>query len=547
MNESVENRELKPGTKGKECGSGFVVVILLAILALGAYARFDNLGEFSFWTDELYHVVAARSVNDAGEPIVPGKGVYWRAYPVTAMTAFAFSHLGVSEGSARAPFVLVNLLFLVAFFLLIRRLFSPSIALMATFVLALSPHELQLAREVRMYSLFQLFYVTGSFLFFYALELRRHEVAHVRSVVSKHLLGILPFRITLFLGAGLLFLVAFWLQPLAVNFGLAVAAYCLVMMACLAYRMNVLTALISRYSMILAVLFSSIGIIWLVQPSLMGYFIEVAREKPAWDTHVDGYAYYSWLFLYYYPGFTFIYPLGVVLLTRNYGRKGLFVACAFLPLMIAHTSFYTGRVAERYITYIFPFFVIGACGVLEPLIAEGRKRLSSRWKSGSRFITAIIVLTVLPLMGLYTYPWLGEGINVTRWGMGPRWKEMSPLLEDISEDHVILTTWPREVYYYGGKFPDYILTKGYEYDGNGDHDVKIGDERVEVQYIRNSEQLKERLESGERLCVVATDWSFNNPDFLDDPMRDVVRAAMVQLRHGFDDRILVFLSPEEER
>ena len=47
------------------------------------------LGAFAFWTDELYHVVAARSLLETGTPYVPGYtgGVYTRALPITWLAA----------------------------------------------------------------------------------------------------------------------------------------------------------------------------------------------------------------------------------------------------------------------------------------------------------------------------------------------------------------------------------------------------------------------------------------------------------------------------
>jgi hypothetical protein len=507
-------------------GGKYVLIALLAILALGAFARFHNLGDFSFWTDELYHIVAAQSMLESGEPVIPGKGVYWRAYPVTAITAFVFSHVGVSEKSARTPFVLINMLFLVILFAVLARIFSPTIALAVTFVLALAPNELRLAREVRMYGLFQLLYVTASFLFFYGLERKQW------------------FRGGLFIATALLvLLVSASIQELTVNFALTLAAYCLVMGGYIAVKESFREALHSRYSLLLAALIVSAAAVLIVEPSLLSYFVAVAREKPAWDTHGDGLTYYSWFFFYNYPGFSFVYILGAVLLIGRYGRAGVFVVCSFIPLMIVHLTFFTGRVAERYISYIFPFFVIGVAGLFEPMYEMTRSKLSEYWREEARAWTIVLLLAILPVAYLFMHPWINEARYVTQWGMGPRWKEVSALIRDLSEDHVVITTWPREVLYYGGRFPDYILTQGYEFGGEENHEVQIGDHRVAVRYIRTSDQLVERIEARDRLCVIATDWSYANPDFLNDSIREVIESNLVPLRHEVDDRILIYTSP----
>src|SRR5262245_51592786 len=46
--------------------------LLLAILAGAIGVRSWRLGTFAFWTDELYHVIAARSLIETGTPFLPG-------------------------------------------------------------------------------------------------------------------------------------------------------------------------------------------------------------------------------------------------------------------------------------------------------------------------------------------------------------------------------------------------------------------------------------------------------------------------------------------
>jgi 4-amino-4-deoxy-L-arabinose transferase-like glycosyltransferase len=543
MNEIPVHTSSESGRGITRLGRQYALILFLGILALGTFARFYNLDKFSFWTDELYHVVAAQSVLEIGEPVVPGKGEYHRAYPVTAITAFAFSLFGESEGVARAPFVLINLLFLVVLFIILKSLFSLPIALITMFVLALSPNELRLAREVRMYSLFQLLYVSASFLFFYGLECGQGCDSNAATARPSHQSIRRGSRFLLLTGASTLFLGAAWIQPLAINFAFVIATYSLVMTGYLVLNGDLRGALTSRYALILGVIAAGIGAVWLAQPSSIDYFIEVARERPVWDTHGDSWGYYSWIFLYNYPGFTFVYLLGAALLIKRYGRTGVFVVCSFVPLIVLHTFFFTGRVAERYITYFFPFFIVGAVGLFEPLFEHIKIRLTELWRSGARVMTIWIVLAIVPAAYLYMHPWLSESRAVVEWGMGPKWKEMAGLLQKLSEDHVIMTTWPREVYFYGGRFPDYILTQGYEYNGTGDHELEIGKEKVNVRYIRNSDHIEEQIDASDRLCVVTTDWAYNNPDFLDESMRRVIETRLVPLEHHVDDRILVFKAP----
>ena len=113
----------------------------------------------------------------------------------------------------------MNLVFLAVAFLVTRRWFNVHLALIVTFVLAFSPHELRMGREVRMYGLLQLLYFSASALFFAGFEPTgaRGKEASARSWLPS------PRRVILLGCAAALFVLAYRTQPLAVNFGIALA------------------------------------------------------------------------------------------------------------------------------------------------------------------------------------------------------------------------------------------------------------------------------------------------------------------------------------
>ena len=77
------------------------IVFLIAILA-GSYLRFSGIGDWGFWTDELFHVFAARSFLTDGSFSIPWHPTeYTRAMPVTLLTALSFRIFGESEVTAR--------------------------------------------------------------------------------------------------------------------------------------------------------------------------------------------------------------------------------------------------------------------------------------------------------------------------------------------------------------------------------------------------------------------------------------------------------------
>src|SRR5438552_3074421 len=94
--------------------------LLAFSMAGGLFLRLHGIGRYGYWTDELFHVLAAESYLTDGRLSVPTLGEYTRAKPVTYITAAAFKLLGESEAAARLPFALINVVFIGAGFFLLR-------------------------------------------------------------------------------------------------------------------------------------------------------------------------------------------------------------------------------------------------------------------------------------------------------------------------------------------------------------------------------------------------------------------------------------------
>ena len=152
------------------CSKKWAVVLVLFFVVIGSVIRIQDLGKHGFWTDELLHVIGAKSLLETGSPLVPGKGEYTRAFPITCITALTIKLFGEKEATVRLPFVFFNILLIVIGFFLIHHLFNTNIALIFSFVMAFSPLEMVMSRECRMYSLFQLTYFIGSMIFFLGFE-----------------------------------------------------------------------------------------------------------------------------------------------------------------------------------------------------------------------------------------------------------------------------------------------------------------------------------------------------------------------------------------
>ena len=79
-----------------------VGIIFFTAIFAGSYLRFFGIGDRGFWTNELFHVFAARSyLTDGGFDIPWRPDEYTRAMPVTLLTALSFRIFGESEVTAR--------------------------------------------------------------------------------------------------------------------------------------------------------------------------------------------------------------------------------------------------------------------------------------------------------------------------------------------------------------------------------------------------------------------------------------------------------------
>jgi hypothetical protein len=283
----------------------------------------------------------------------------------------------------------------------------------------------------------------------------------------------------------------------------------------------------------------TVVIVGLAFPSVMADFVETAREKPPEETR-DPYYYYRWFFLENYPGFTFLYPLGAVLLIRQYGRRGLFVVCSFAPLMAAHITLFTARSAERYLVYILPFFLIPACHVVWTALQELWRRLAETWSAGRKVVAVALAATLVPAAGLVIHPWWEESRDLVRWGHRPNWKTMAGAFEAIAAVPVVVSTSPREMLLYAGRFPDYVLTNGFEYPEGGARTIRVGDATLEARWINEARKLEEVIERHQDIVVVVPDWAFENPAFLDSTMADVLNERLSWVEHDGDPGIYLY-------
>lgn len=129
---------------------------LLAILALAAFLRFNDLGEESLWVDELYSLSFV-SAEDAAEV---ASLTYAEDYhpPGYHLVLYSWRILaGESEAALRFPSAIAGVLSVLAIYLLGRRLYSEREGLAAALFMAVLRYPVFYSQEARSYSLVILF------------------------------------------------------------------------------------------------------------------------------------------------------------------------------------------------------------------------------------------------------------------------------------------------------------------------------------------------------------------------------------------------------
>src|SRR5688572_7773978 len=136
---------------------GRALWVVAAITLLGAATRAYDLGAKSFWSDELISLCHAGSIHDVRTFLTPFCG---NAHPpLYFLILKGWLAFGSGEAFLRSLSVIFAVAVIPASYLLARELAGRAAAIIASFLVAVSPFLLQYDREVRMYSLLTLLVV----------------------------------------------------------------------------------------------------------------------------------------------------------------------------------------------------------------------------------------------------------------------------------------------------------------------------------------------------------------------------------------------------
>ena len=135
--------------------TGLLLCVGVLALALGGFARFYDLGGAPLAEDEYYTANGIESILAEGVPALPGGGYYDRALLFQYAAAGFAKLFGPDPFAYRLPAALCGLLVGVLGFFYARRFGGSALGLAVAAALLLSSWEIEFARLVRFYTLFQ--------------------------------------------------------------------------------------------------------------------------------------------------------------------------------------------------------------------------------------------------------------------------------------------------------------------------------------------------------------------------------------------------------
>lgn len=494
-----------------------LAAVLLLGVAGGSFLRFHEIGKYGFWTDEFFHVFAAQSYNRDGKLTVPLHGEYTRALPITRITAWSFRHFGVSETSARAPFAAVNVLFLLVAFAVIRRIYGLFPALACFVVLAFSPFMIHMSRECRMYTVFQLLYFSWTMMFLVGFEPPRPRGGW-EGRLDIDVRWLAASIVTMALSADI--------HDLTWNGGLVIAVYCGTLFVWEAVRRGPKAAILSKYGIAVAVIFAGLLLMATIGRATLHDLLDTARGVPDWAKVGRGAtSYYRYLLSDAYPVLFFAYPLAAIAFAREHGRRGFFSVVSFSLLFILH-SYVFGRKGDRYIFYIFPFFVLVSASLSAGALVALFDALRRALRDAEPWLRPITWIAGALFGYLFFYPWLLQGIHSP--GNYPEldWKAAKSELEQESAKGEVIDTSPLPYIYYVGHPPAfYMLGEIWEEWPHGKH------------LIRNAADLKAALDRPGIQVIVTDQGRFDNDAFFNGEMEAVIDARTRLEKSKIDPRI----------
>ena len=502
--------------------SKYGILFLCFLILICFYLRFNNLGNLSFWVDELFTTYAAIGLLEHGTPVMPSGMSYTRSILNTSLIALSFKIFGISEFSARIVSVIFGTLTIPLVYLMGAKAANKRVGLLAAVLITFSVWEIVWAREARMYAQFQFFYLLTAYLFYLGLD--------------KINLKALAFSVIAFICAFLSHRLALTFLPVAVIY----------ILLC---KREVLK---NRYFISGSLICSGLALLYMIVKGKtpLGY---IPSNVPIWGQK----PFYFYAFI---PDMKILFVLVVigVIISAILWQTGLFknesgysylLLNLFIPFLIL--TIFPWKTA-RYALFIFPFLVLSAAYAIDLYVIRNvineavYVQVSSKFKVKKErpinFRFAISVIMVILLLVQITssidafYISHKDHGNIHDGIIHSNWKKGGDFVENqLVEGDKIITTLPTATLYYSGQADYYI--KQIEHKGIKNKEGQLVERRTGVVVLNTYNSFMQIVNNCSGWVLV--DYKLDRY-YADPSVREFIRTNMTFHPDGSDDTIEVY-------
>lgn len=337
-----------------------------SLVGLGAFLFYlINIDDGLIFHDEAYHLLAARGLNETGEPRI-AEGLYTRVLLYTRLVALSMSLFGDNLGAARLPAALAMAASAGILFAWLRHVADARAAWIGAGLFAISPFSLFSAQFVRFYALQSLLFLLGALSVYMVMApgIDRGRRILLAVVAVLAMMGAIYLQDTTLLGV--------------VGVGLWVAL--VVGLAIIADPAGRRWQLVALGGAALAVLLLLL-VLW--SNDTLADLWERYRWTPAFSENAERFWFYHAQYLLYYPTLWTLTGLVAVVAIAGYSRPAWFLLAVFVTGFILNSM--AGAKAVRYISYAQPFlFGLWGLGLaaLWPMMARMKDEVGDRLAAG---------------------------------------------------------------------------------------------------------------------------------------------------------------------
>lgn len=549
------------------------IIFLFILVVVGASLRLINLGQSSFWVEEVKHVYGAQSFLENGEFALPSGLEYNRAQPFTFLVAVSFKLFGINEFAARLPSAIFGTLSILLVFFVGKGLFNERVGLIAALFLTFLPWEIGWSRVCRMYTMFQFLFLWGIYVFYKGFEKEQHLDNSVALQRKNKLMGIISawsINWKWFIFSGLIFGISFAVHNLTGLFGISLLVYLILMFFAVVYTQGLSQALWSKYFGLFSFIILFTGFVFLIFPQLLQQIKELANFYPYWYKLMDPRSYlYYWELLISDLKFPIgvFFLIGVIQIAIRLNKRGFFLLFCFGVPFVMH-SFVFGMKSDKYIFNIFPIFLLiaayGFGNIIESEIVR-IKTLLIKLKVNSKFRNFVnernlkIAIYVVFFAWLPISRWFFNSFELPTIRSGSKhlgglytngavthrdWREACEYVAQMrGENDVVVTSHSLNVYYYLGKV-DYVLYRG-DLDEIKKYDQKSADGHnlepfVNAMFIDDLNHFTRIVQEHQRGWLIMDKYRFNQKAYTPPAISDFVKEKMTLHKTSADGTLFVY-------